>query len=125
MLHLGDSMAHTFTHVDGKDRVALVALDPRDACNIIGVARYDRIDASHSAESARVITDLWPGHGVGTALSAELLRIARDNSIRSIDVVILAGNRAMIELLMVVGLPYTMTWNTTRPRSTWISVGMA
>jgi RimJ/RimL family protein N-acetyltransferase len=110
MLHLGESMARTFTHVDGKDRVALVALDPMDASNIIGVARYDRIGASHSAEYACVITDHWQGHGVGTALSVELLRIARHNGIRSIDAVILADNRAMIEMLINLGLPYTMTW---------------
>lgn len=115
MPHLGDAMAEMFTHVDGKDRVALVALDPTDATSIIGVARYDRMGKSREAEYACVITDRWHGRGLGTALTVELINAARERGLKTFDAVILADNRAMIELLINLGLPYSMAWedNTT------------
>ena len=39
-----------------------------------------------------------------------MIRIARQNRLNSIDAVILADNRAMIELLIHLGLPYSMAW---------------
>jgi GNAT superfamily N-acetyltransferase len=113
MPHLGDAMAYTFTHVDGKDRVALVALNPTDAMNLIGVARYDRIGTSRSVEYACVVTDRWQGHGIGTSLTAELIRVARGNGFHTMEAIILADNRPMLEVLINLGLPYTLAWEDT------------
>src|SRR5919112_6484576 len=39
---LSDEMAERFADVDGEDRFALVALDPLDGNEIVGVVRYER-----------------------------------------------------------------------------------
>src|SRR5215211_7994145 len=48
MKELSEEEARRFAEVDGKDRFALVALDPEG--EIVAVARYDRKEASDEAE---------------------------------------------------------------------------
>ena len=70
---LSDADVLRFTHVDYADRVALVATMRED---IIGVGRYDRIDA-RSAEVAFNISDHFQGKGIGSVLLEHLAAIAR------------------------------------------------
>ena len=55
---------HRFTNVDYRDRVALVVTHRGE---VIGIGRYDRIDA-HSAEVAFNISDDFQGRGIGSVL---------------------------------------------------------
>src|SRR3712207_4014949 len=50
MKELSDQMARRFAEVDGEDRFALVALDPDDAEEIVGVVRYEREEGTRSEE---------------------------------------------------------------------------
>lgn len=66
---------HRFTHVDGRDRMALVATVRGE---LVGVARYDRLSpASEEAEVAFVVTDSFQGRGLGTLLLEHLAAYAR------------------------------------------------
>ena len=71
---LSDADVHRFTHVDYVDRVALVVTLRED---IVGIGRYDRIDA-RSAEVAFNISDHYQGKGIGSVLLEHLAAIARD-----------------------------------------------
>jgi hypothetical protein len=57
--HLSEQQAHYFTHLDGHDRIALVALNPCDPTEIIAVVRYDREPGTDRAEYAAVVADRW------------------------------------------------------------------
>ena len=59
---LSDRKAGYFTHVDGKDRFALVALDPGREEEIISVASFDR--EGDMAEYATAVEDSWQGRGL-------------------------------------------------------------
>lgn len=102
---LSDDMARYFTHLDGKDRVALIALDPVDPETIIGVVRFDRDAGTDEAEYAAVVTDRWQGRGLGTALTRELLALARERGITHLYAIVLPGNERMLHLFQDLHLP--------------------
>src|SRR3712207_4336837 len=79
---LGDQQAHHFACVDGRDRFALVALDPADLGELIAVARFDRDHGTDRAEYAAVVADRWQGHGLGLALTRRLIDAAWARGIR-------------------------------------------
>jgi RimJ/RimL family protein N-acetyltransferase len=66
---LSDEMAERFADVDGKDRFALVALDPEDPGEIVAVVRYEREKGTDSAEYAALIEDRFQGRGLGIGLT--------------------------------------------------------
>jgi RimJ/RimL family protein N-acetyltransferase len=105
MRALSDEMARYFTHVDGRNRVALIALDPTDPETIIGVVRYDRDAGTDEAEYAAVVTDRWQGHGLGTALTRELIAAARERGIAHLYAIVLPGNERMLHLFHDLRLP--------------------
>lgn len=91
-----------FTHVDYKDRLALVVLtDDR----LIAVGRYDRDVASKEAEVAFVVGDDYQQQGVGTLLADELARAARVQGIRAFVADTLAENVAMLQMFYGTGFP--------------------
>jgi RimJ/RimL family protein N-acetyltransferase len=102
---LSDEMARYFTHVDGSNRVALVALDPADAETIIGVVRFDRDTGTDEAEYAAVVTDRWQGRGLGTALTRELIAAARERGITHLYAIVLPGNERMLHLFHDLQIP--------------------
>jgi RimJ/RimL family protein N-acetyltransferase len=89
-----------FTHVDHRDREAIVALDVDD---IIGVARWDRCTEPTAAEVAFVVTDAWQGRGVGYALFRELATRARRVGIDTFIAHVLADNRRMLAVFRKAG----------------------
>jgi len=98
---------HRFTHVDGADRVALVALQD-DA--IIAVARYDRLDTiADSADVAFVVTDAWQGEGLGTVLLKCLTNIALTHGIERFTADTLTTNIGMMRVFRATGFPLTVT----------------
>lgn len=93
-----------FTHVDHRDREAIVATIDDE---IVGVARFDRLDNPQAAEVAFVVTDRWQGHGLGSALLRELARRARQAGVARFVADTLPYNSKMLRVFHDAGLPMT------------------
>ncbi|HEX4905957.1 MAG TPA: GNAT family N-acetyltransferase [Acidimicrobiales bacterium] len=91
-----------FTHVDHREREAVVALDGDD---IVGVGRYDRMSGTDTAEVAFVVTDAWQGRGVGRVLFDAVAARACEAGIDQLDAVTLPDNVRMLHVLRATGLP--------------------
>ena len=100
---LSDADVHRFTHVDYVDRVALVVTLRED---IVGIGRYDRIDA-RSAEVAFNISDHYQGKGIGSVLLEHLAAIARDVGITRFTAEVLPQNRKMLSVFSDAGYDVT------------------
>jgi GNAT superfamily N-acetyltransferase len=99
---LSDSQLTYLTEVDHHDHEALVA-ETADGLGI-GVARFVRLpDDPAAAEAAVAVVDDWHGRGVGTALSEELGRRAREEGIHAFTATALATNDEVIDLLGRLG----------------------
>ncbi len=103
---LSDVEVERFTHVDGVDRVALVA--ERDG-EIVAVARYDRAPGSDEAEVAFVVNDAFQGQGLGTILLRELADAARSHGVRWLVADTLSENFRMLNVFRHAGFPRTFT----------------
>ena len=102
---LSDQQAQYFASTDGVDHLGLVALDPQDPNEIIGVARYARQPGDERAEYAALVEDKWQGHGVGAALTRQLIEKARDNEVRSFYALVKGKNKRMLNVLRHLDLP--------------------
>jgi RimJ/RimL family protein N-acetyltransferase len=91
-----------FTEVDHTDHEALVAVGPRGT-ELVGVARYVRLDDPQAAEVAIAVLDDWQGRGVGTLLMHELTNRARAAGVRRFAATCLADNAEVIDLLRRLG----------------------
>jgi len=101
---LTDEELHLFTHVDHVDREALVAVHEGE---IVGVARFDRLDDDHDeAEVAFVVSDAWQGRGLGTVLFERLLARAVEVGITRFIADTLFLNRRMLAVFRATGLPH-------------------
>ncbi|HVA03676.1 MAG TPA: GNAT family N-acetyltransferase [Acidimicrobiales bacterium] len=101
---LSDAEVHSFTEVDGVDRLALVAeLGPK----IVAVARYDRTPGRDEAEVAFVVDDAFQGHGLATILLQRLTDAARGQGIRWLVADTLSENFRMLNVFRHSGLPRT------------------
>jgi acyl-CoA synthetase (NDP forming)/RimJ/RimL family protein N-acetyltransferase len=89
-----------FTVVDHEDRVALVAVTADD--EIIGVARYDRIDPD-VAEVAFNVADAHHGRGLGSVLLEHLAAAARERGVRRFTAEVLPQNGRMIAVFREAG----------------------
>jgi acetyl coenzyme A synthetase (ADP forming)-like protein len=89
-----------FTRVDHDSRVALVAeLGDR----LVGIARYDRVLGTDSAEVAFVVSDEHQGRGIGTVLLERLAAAARERGITQFVAETLAQNRQMLGVFAAAG----------------------
>ncbi len=102
---LSDAQASYFTDVDGVNRFALVALDPHDPNEIIGVARFDREPGSERAEYAAIVADAYQRHGLGRQLTRRLIDAARRQGVTVFRAYVLPENLAMITLLRHLARP--------------------
>src|SRR5918997_79055 len=107
---LSDGMAQGFADVDGRDKFALVALDPEDSEEIVGVVRYAREGAEEGAEYAALIEDRFQGRGLGIRLTRCLIEAARENGIGYLYALIMRENVGMLRLLRNLDLPERMSW---------------
>jgi RimJ/RimL family protein N-acetyltransferase len=107
---LSDEMAERFADVDGKDRVALVALDPQDPGEIVAVVRYEREKGTDWAEYAALIEDRFQGRGLGIGLTRGLIEAARENGIGQLYALVLRENVGMLRLLRSLDLPERIRW---------------
>jgi len=89
-----------FTHVDGVDRVALVAERGGD---LVAVARYDRPPGAEEAEVAFVVADEFQGRGLGTILLEHLASAARSHGIRRFTADTLSENFRMLHVFRDAG----------------------
>lgn len=101
---LGDEEIRRLVDIDHEQAMAIAAIvaRPGDAPAIVGVARYVRTDAD-TAELAIVVTDLWQGCGLGTALLASLLQLARTAGLVRLTGITLADNARMQRLARRLG----------------------
>lgn len=107
---LSAERADYFTHLDPAYRQALVAQDPDQPDELIGVIRYDRTPGTDRAEYAAVLADRWQGRGLGRRMTRELIQTAWEQGIRHLDAYILPDNRPMRQLLAHMDLPMTVRW---------------
>ena len=107
---LSDKMAGRFADVDGRDRFALVALDPENTEEIVGVVRYARSGDDDGAEYAALIEDRFQGRGLGIGLTRGLIEAARENGIGHLYALVLRENVGMLKLLRSLDLPERIRW---------------
>ena len=107
---LSDEMARRFADVDGKDRFALVALDPQDPGEIVAVVRYGREEGTDGAEYAALVEDRFQGRGLGIGLTRHLIEAARENGIRHLHAMVMRENIGMLSLLRSLDLPERERW---------------
>jgi acyl-CoA synthetase (NDP forming)/GNAT superfamily N-acetyltransferase len=96
---------HRFTHVDHRNRVALVAVLDEE---IIGVGRYDRLGGSGTADTADaevafVVADAQQGRGIGSILLEHLAAAARERGIKRFVAEVLAENSRMVRVFTDAG----------------------
>ena len=96
---LSDKDVHRFTHVDYMDRVALVITLSDE---ILGIGRYDRINAT-SAEVAFNVSDHYQGRGIGSVLLEHLAAIAQEFGITRFTAEVLPQNRKMLTVFSEAG----------------------
>lgn len=96
---LTDRDVARFTHVDYRDRGALVATIGEA---IIGVVRFDRVSAA-TAEVAFVIEDEHQGRGLGTIFLEHIAQAARERGVRRFVAEVLPDNRRMLEVFEYAG----------------------
>ena len=101
---LSNDELYRFTHVDHRDREAVVAVA---AGEIVGVARFDRLERGADAEVAFVVADSWQGRGLGTLLFEQLARRARQVGIARFVAETFAHNHPMLAVFHHAGLPVT------------------
>lgn len=109
---LTEEQARRFAEVDGRDRFALVALDPEDEGEIVGVVRYERERGADQGEYAIVVEDRLQGQGLGYALTRMLVEAARERGMDRLYALIQPENRSMLKLLRRLGLPEDVRWES-------------
>lgn len=107
---LSDEQARRFAEVDGRDRFALVALDPEDPGEIVGVVRYEREGDTDTAEYAALVEDRFQGRGLGIGLTRHLIEAARDNDLGRLHALVMRENAGMLHLLRSLDLPERKRW---------------
>ncbi len=91
------------THVDHVDRVAFVAVTGTGTAErIVGVGRYDRVDAE-TAEVAFTVADALHGKGLGSMLLEHLAAAARERGVRRFVADVLPQNSRMIAVFRDAG----------------------
>jgi len=101
---LPEETAHRLAEVDRGNRYALIAVEgPPGDERLLGVARYDRIQGTDTAEMAVAVPDDMQRQGVGAQLLSRIAEEARAQGIKQFMVLVLAENRSMLGLLQKMG----------------------
>jgi RimJ/RimL family protein N-acetyltransferase len=110
MRELSEEKARRFAEVDGKDRFALVALDPDDEREIVAVVRYERERGTDGAEYAALVEDRFQGRGLGIGLTRRLIEAAKERGIERLHALVLRENSRMLRLLRSLEFPERRRW---------------
>ena len=106
---LTPAMLEHFTHPDYDHEMALITTIVHNGQEQeIGVARYVKYPSGDKCEFAIAIADDWHGKGVGTLLMQELINIARQNGLKSMEGFVLTANQAMLKLTKFLGFSAEM-----------------
>ena len=98
----------SMTHIDYHRHMAFaVTRVGNGGDQFVGVGRYVVDAATLSADVALVLADAWQGRGLGRRLLAMLLEHAQNAGIREAVGVVLATNRAMLQLARTTGFAVT------------------
>lgn len=101
---LSQEMLVRFTQIDYHNEMALIAVRSDDAGEEqIGVARYITNLDKKSCEFALAISDQWQGKGIAHHLMRNLMEIARDRDLESIEGLVLSKNSRMLDLVTSLG----------------------
>ena len=107
---LSDKQARRFAEVDGRDRFALVAIDPEDPEEIVAVVRYERETGTDTAEYAALVEDRFQDRGLGIGLTRYLIEAARHNGLKRLYALVMRENTGMLHLLRSLDLPERKRW---------------
>jgi RimJ/RimL family protein N-acetyltransferase len=110
MKELSEEKARHFAEVDGKNRFALVALDPEDEGEIVAVVRYEREGSTDRAEYAALVEDRFQGRGLGIGLTRCLIEAAQERGIKRLHALVLRENGRMLRLLRSLEVPERRRW---------------
>ena len=94
--------------MDGRDRFALVALDPEDEGEIVAVVRYEREEGTDGA--AAMLEDRFQARGLGIGLKRHLIEAARERGIESLHGLVMRENTRLLRLLRSLDLPERWRW---------------
>jgi acetyltransferase len=101
---LSQEMLVRFTQIDYHNEMALVAVKSTGATEEqIGVARYTTNVDKKSCEFALVVSDRWQKKGIGHQLMQNLMEIARNRGLNSMEGQVLSSNKKMLELVASLG----------------------
>jgi acetyltransferase len=102
---LSQEMLIRLTQIDYHNEMALIAVHMTDGVEgeQIGVARYATNVDKKSCEFALTVADNWQGRGVGQILMKDLMGVARDRDLESIEGQVLANNKRMLRLMGTLG----------------------
>jgi acyl-CoA synthetase (NDP forming)/RimJ/RimL family protein N-acetyltransferase len=103
MPRLTETLLKQFTVVDHTNQVAIVALIGGE---IVGVARYDRLD-HRQAEVAFNVSDAHQGRGMGSVLLEHLAAAARERGISRFVADVLPQNLKMVAVFREAGYAVT------------------
>ncbi len=111
MPQLSESLLSYFTHPDQVDHVAIAAAELGEDGSEgdgLGVARFIRlIERPEAADVAVAVIDDWHGRGLGTALVARLVDLARECDLTLLTADVLDENRAMRAVFDQLGATWT------------------
>jgi len=96
---LSERDVYRFTHVDHRDRVALILTVGQE---MIAVGRYDRVGPK-DAEVAFLVQDAHQGRGAGSVLLEHLAQAARENGIERFRAEVLPDNVRMAHVFRQAG----------------------
>jgi acyl-CoA hydrolase/GNAT superfamily N-acetyltransferase len=104
--HVAHEERQYFLDVDYADNMAVVLAtsDPRTEPRIVAIAQYFRQPGADSAEVGFIVEDAWQGKGLGRILVDEMIRLARQNGIRTLTANVLASNQSMLHLFRQAGV---------------------
>ena len=101
---LSREMLVRLTQIDYHSEMALIAMVNRNGEDEqIGVARYVTNIDKKSCEFALVVSDDWRGRGIGHHLMWQLMDVARDRGLETIEGQVLTNNRRMLGLMTSIG----------------------
>ena len=108
---LTPEMLRQLTELDFRDRVALVlSVEDETGERLIAVGRFVRVACrSERAELAITVADEYQNRGAATLLLQQLVRIARAGGVRELVADVLEDNRAMLQVIRKLKLPYRQT----------------
>ena len=101
---LSQEMLVRFTQIDYHNEMALIAVKTdSQGEEQIGVARYSTNVDKTSCEFALVVSDKWQSRGIAHHLMKDLMEIARDRNLKTMEGQVLRENSKMLELVASLG----------------------